>query len=113
MAKTATASNTADTTEREDLVLRVQKALDLPSKAAAKRTVDAVLGQLAEQLSENGTTAKWDFRVHELATFKVSPVGARNRKNPRTGEIFAVPAHTKLSVKLAKSLRDLGKPAKK
>lgn len=108
----AKAKAVEDLTQREELVVAVQEKLGLKSKAAAKETVDAVLGALAGTLSANGTTKGYVFRVHELATFKVQQVPARNRKNPRTGAIFPVPAHSKLTVKLAKSLRDLGKPAK-
>lgn len=108
----AKAKAVEDLTQREELVVAVQEKLGLKSKAAAKDTVDAVLGELASTLLKSGTTKGYVFRVHELATFKVQAVPARNRKNPRTGEIFAVAAHTKLTVKLAKPLRDLGKPKK-
>jgi nucleoid DNA-binding protein len=102
----------AKVTQHEELIASVQEKLGVKSQAKAKAAVEAVLVTLAETLNTNGVTPGYTLRVNHLGLFKVQAVPARKRKNPRTGEMFAVPAHTKLTVKLAKSLRDLGKPAK-
>lgn len=108
MAKTAEPT-TAELTEREALVQAVQQELGLPTKTAAVNVVKTVLGALAANLLSNGKTAGYSLRLHELATFTVKAVPARKRKNPRTGEIFEVPAGTTIKVKLAKAIREVGK----
>lgn len=105
MAKTAAPT----TTDRDVLVANVQDILGLSSKAAAKRTVDAVLGAIVSEIQTNGQTKDWTLRLHELGSFKVVAVAQKTGRNPQSGEAKVIPARTKVKVTLAKALRDLGK----
>lgn len=111
MAKTAT-TPTTELTEREALVQAIQQKLNIPTKTAVN-TVKAVLGEVAGLLMANGKKAGYRLPLSELAIFTVKATPKRQRKNPKTGEMFDVPAGTKIVVKLAKGLREVGKGAKK
>ena len=93
----------------EDLVAHVQAELDLPSKAAAKRAVDAVLGGIAAKIQDGYTDKNFELRIHGFGAFKVKTVGEKQSRNPQTGAPIVVPARTKVVFKLTKSLADLGK----
>ena len=94
---------------REQLYDAVQGTLELKSKAAAKRTVDAVFEAMAKQVAENGTDTDYTLTIPALGTFSVEDIPAGTSRNPRTGEATPRPARTKIKLKLAKALRDIGK----
>ena len=93
----------------EDLTAYVQTALDLPSKAAAKRTVEAVITGLTGTLEDNAKNPGFEYRIFGLGTFKVQATKAKKGRNPATGAAINIPARTKIAFKLTKTLADLGK----
>lgn len=93
---------------RKDLEIRVQGELGLPSNAAAKRAVDAVLNGVANILADNITASGFSFRT-PLGVFKASSVAAKTARNPKTGEKVAVPAKHKITLKVSKTILDAGK----
>ena len=44
--------------------------------------------------------------IQNFLTFEVKDVAETKRRNPRTGEIVAIPLHKKVKVKVMKGLRD-------
>ena len=95
---------------RDVITQEVQDKLGLPSKAKAAYAIKAVLESITGLVEVNGTDADFRLAIPELGIFKIKQVPARNRSNPKTHEIKAIPAHTRVTFKLTKSLRDLGKP---
>ena len=108
MAKTAETTTAAELSEREALILAVQAKLG-GTKTAAEAAIKAVVGSVAENLLANGKTAGHRLPLHGLAVFTVKPTDERKRKNPKTGEMFTIKAGTKIVVKLAKALHEVGK----
>ena len=95
---------------RDAIIQEVQDKLGLTSKAKAAFAVKTVLESVVGLVAVNGTDADFRFALPELGIFKVKAVAQRNRSNPRDHSVKMVPAHTRVTFKLTKSLRDLGKP---
>lgn len=85
---------------KADLVDVVAGAGDL-SKAAAGRTLDAVLTAISGALSEGGSVTITGF-----GTFSVSSRAARVGRNPQTGEEIQIAASKSPKFKAGKALKD-------
>lgn len=106
---TATATPSAQVLLTQELEQRVQNALGLPSKAAAKRTVNAVLDGLIAIMTDNAATEGFSFRLQGIGTLSTSKIGAKAGRNPKTGEKVVIPACFRMRLKVSKSILDLGK----
>lgn len=85
---------------KADLVDVVAGAGDL-SKAAAGRTLDALLSAISGALSGGGTVTITGF-----GTFSVSNRAARMGRNPQTGEALHIAASKSPKFKAGKALKD-------
>lgn len=85
---------------KADLVDVVAGAGDL-SKAAAGRTLDAMLTAISGALSEGGSVTITGF-----GTFSVSSRAARVGRNPQTGEEIQIAASKSPKFKAGKALKD-------
>lgn len=84
---------------RDDLIDYVSKDLDT-TKADANLIVESVTRGIAE-LSRRHSLV----RVPNLGNFRVLMTGAREGRNPRTGEIVAIAPGRRISFRAAKSLK--------
>ncbi|MEK6551063.1 MAG: HU family DNA-binding protein [Pseudomonadota bacterium] len=71
------------------------------NKATATRVVDVLLDVISERLRQGDTVTLSGF-----GTFTVSSRTARNGRNPRTGEMIAIPASKSPRFKAGKGLKD-------
>ena len=71
------------------------------SKAQASAVVDAVFSAIGESLARDESVA-----IAGFGTFSTKMRGARQGRNPRTGESIAIAATKSPSFKAGKSLRD-------
>ena len=71
------------------------------SRAQAERTVDAVFSAIGEALAGGE-----DVVIPGFGTFTTKARGARQGRNPRTGEPIAIAASRVPSFKAGKALRD-------
>ncbi len=101
----ATKADLASKSDRKLLESRVKALLNLPSNAEAERVVKTVFTALNEALVANSKNTKYQLRIIELGTFRVVQKKATNRRNPKTGETFVVPARKQFTFKFAKALR--------
>lgn len=86
---------------KADLVAKVQELAQLESKAAAERSVTAVLEALVEGLKKDKTVALVGF-----GTFEVKERKARVGVNPATGEKIKIAASKTVGFKAGKALKD-------
>ncbi|WP_372523882.1 HU family DNA-binding protein [Sulfuricaulis sp.] len=85
---------------KTDLIDKVAVTTEL-NKASATRAVEAVLEIIAGTLREGDTVTLSGF-----GTFSVSNRSARTGRNPRTGEMIAIPASKAPKFKSGKGLKD-------
>lgn len=85
---------------RTDLVHAVAGELDLPLSRAGE-AVDAVL-----HVIERGLQDGQEVRLAGFGTFAVSTRKATTGRNPRTGEVIAVPSTRSVRFRPGKPLRD-------
>jgi len=71
------------------------------NKATATRVIDTLLDIISSRLREGDTVTLSGF-----GTFTVSNRSARNGRNPRTGELIAIPASKSPRFKAGKGLKD-------
>ncbi|OGI38489.1 MAG: DNA-binding protein HU [Candidatus Muproteobacteria bacterium RBG_16_62_13] len=71
------------------------------NKVTATRVIDALLDVIADRLRQGDTVTLSGF-----GTFTVSNRAARNGRNPRTGEMIAIPASKSPRFKAGKGLKD-------
>jgi nucleoid DNA-binding protein len=71
---------------REELVLRVQQALALPTKKEAEHVVDAVIGSLEATLLNNLGVDGFTLKLGSFGKFSVRHKPGILRKIPFTGE---------------------------
>jgi len=71
------------------------------NKTTATRVVDVLLDVISERLRQGDTVTLSGF-----GTFTVSNRHARNGRNPRTGEMIAIPASKSPRFKAGKGLKD-------
>ncbi len=85
---------------KTELTEAVANSTDL-SKAAAGRTVDAVIDAITSALKDGDQVA-----IAGFGTFLVRERGARTGRNPRTGEPMEIKASKVPSFKAGKALKD-------
>ena len=83
-----------------ELVAHIAETADL-SKAAATRTLDAIIETITESLVDGE-----DVTLIGFGTFKISERAARDGRNPRTGETIKIAASKVPSFKAGKALKD-------
>src|SRR5208282_1572607 len=71
---------------REELAVRVQQALALPTKKEAEHVVDAVIGSLEATLLNNLATDGFTLKLGSFGKFSVRHKAGILRKVPFTGE---------------------------
>ena len=71
------------------------------NKTTTTRVVDVLLDVISERLRQGDTVTLSGF-----GTFTVSNRHARNGRNPRTGEMIAIPASKSPRFKAGKGLKD-------
>ena len=71
------------------------------NKITATRVIDALLDVISDRLRQGDTVTLSGF-----GTFTVSNRAARNGRNPRTGEMIAIPASKSPRFKAGKGLKD-------
>jgi len=71
---------------RDELALRVQQALDVPTKKQAEQIVDVVIGSLEETLLNNLGTDGFTLKLNSFGKFSVRHKPGILRKIPFTGE---------------------------
>ena len=74
---------------KSDLIEFVSNQVDVPSKAAAKRIVDALVDHVVAEIATGH-----DLSVSGLGTFYTVEREAREGRNPQTGEALSIPAKT-------------------
>lgn len=85
---------------KSELIEHVAKTADI-SKAAATRSIDAIIEAVKITLKENGTVTLVGF-----GTFSVGKRVARAGRNPRTGESIKIDAAKVPKFKPGKALKD-------
>ncbi|MEK9134134.1 MAG: HU family DNA-binding protein [Pseudomonadota bacterium] len=85
---------------KTDLIDKVAVTTEL-NKASATRAVEAVLEIIAGTLRQGDSVTLSGF-----GTFSVSNRSARTGRNPRTGEMIAIPASKAPKFKSGKGLKD-------
>ena len=85
---------------KTELIEHIAKSADI-SKAAATRSVDALIEAVKMTLKEDGTVTLVGF-----GTFSVGKRVARGGRNPRTGEAIKIDAANVPKFKPGKALRD-------
>ena len=73
---------------RDELVLRVQRALDVPTKKQAEMIVDAVIGALEETLLNNLPVDGFTLKLGSFGKFSVRHKRGILRKIPFTGKMI-------------------------
>ena len=85
---------------KTELIEHIAKTADI-SKAAATRSLDAVIGAVKVTLKKNGTVTLVGF-----GTFSVGKRAARVGRNPRTGEAIKIKSAKVPKFKPGKALKD-------
>ncbi|GEO82264.1 HU family DNA-binding protein [Pararhodospirillum oryzae] len=85
---------------KNDLIAAVAERADL-SKTDAARAVDGVFEAITAALKEDQ-----EVRLVGFGTFLVAKRAASEGRNPRTGEIIAIPASNQPKFKPGKMLKD-------
>jgi DNA-binding protein HU-beta len=85
---------------KSELIEHIAKQADL-SKAAATRSVDAMIGAVRTTLKKGGTVTITGF-----GTFAAAKRAARTGRNPRTGAAIKIKAARVPKFKPGKALRD-------
>jgi DNA-binding protein HU-beta len=85
---------------KTELIDHIAKSADL-SKAAATRSVDALIAAVKTTLKKNGTVTLVGF-----GTFSVGKRAARTGRNPRTGDPIKIKAAKVPKFKPGKALKD-------
>ena len=85
---------------KTELIEHIAKTADI-SKAAATRSLDAMIGAVKVTLKKNGTVTLVGF-----GTFSVGKRAARVGRNPRTGEAIKIKSAKVPKFKPGKGLKD-------
>jgi DNA-binding protein HU-beta len=85
---------------KTELIEHIAKTADI-SKAAAARSLDAMIGAVKVTLKKNGTVTLVGF-----GTFSVGKRAARIGRNPRTGEAIKIKSAKVPKFKPGKGLKD-------
>ena len=89
---------------KTELIDHIASKADI-SKAAAGRSLDALIGAVKTTLKKGGTVTLVGF-----GTFLQRHRGARTGKNPQTGEPVKIKASNTVAFKPGKSLKDSVNP---
>lgn len=85
---------------KTELIEHMAETADI-SKAAAARTLDALVGAVTSTLKEEGSVTLVGF-----GTFSVSKRASRSGRNPRTGETIKIDEAKVPKFKPGKALKD-------
>lgn len=85
---------------KSELIEQIAKSADI-SKAAASRSLDAMIEAVKTSLKKNDTVTLVGF-----GTFSVGARAARSGRNPRTGETIKIKAAKVPKFKAGKALKD-------
>ena len=85
---------------KTELIEHIARTADI-SKAAAARSLDAVMDAITETLKNNGSVTLVGF-----GTFSVGERAARSGRNPRTGEEIKIKSARIPKFKAGKLLKD-------
>ncbi|MBC7499193.1 MAG: HU family DNA-binding protein [Herminiimonas sp.] len=85
---------------KTELIDHIAKTADI-SKAAATRSLDAVIGAVTTTLKKSGSVTLVGF-----GTFTVGKRASRTGRNPRTGEAIEIKAAKVPKFKPGKALKD-------
>ena len=85
---------------KTELIDHIATKADI-SKAAAARSLDAIIGAVKTTLKKGGTVTLVGF-----GTFAVSSRAARTGRNPRTGEAIKIKKATVPTFRPGKALKD-------
>lgn len=85
---------------KSELIEHMAQSADI-SRAAASRTLDALVGAVTTTLKENGSVTLVGF-----GTFTVARRASRSGRNPRTGETIEISAAKVPKFKPGKALKD-------
>lgn len=85
---------------KSELIEQIAKSADI-SKAAASRSLDAMIEAVKMSLKKNDTVTLVGF-----GTFSVGVRAARSGRNPRTGETIKIKAAKVPKFKAGKALKD-------
>ena len=91
----------------DSLIGRMKEITNLTKTDAANNvrgTLQAIREAMALMPDEPRQTVK--LRVAQFGTFTIKPTEAHEGKNPKTGEVVAIPANYKLSFKPASDWKD-------
>ncbi len=94
---------------RDELVLRVQQALDVPTKKQAEMIVDAVVRALEETLLNNLPVNGFTLKLGGFGKFSVRHKPGILRKIPFTGETIVTKDRRKVTFVSLGSLRQCEK----
>ena len=86
---------------KDDLVVAVQQAAGIDTKAAAGRAVEAVFDTIMKTLARGE-----DVAITGFGTFRVAKSAARMGRNPKTGESIQIAASTKPKFRAGKGLKE-------
>lgn len=85
---------------KSELIEKISEGSDI-SKASASRALDAALQAITDSLADGDQVTLVGF-----GTFSVSERGAREGRNPRTGEVLQIQAAKIPKFKAGKALKD-------
>lgn len=94
---------------RDELVLRVQQALAVPTKKQAEMVVDAVVGALEETLLNNLPSDGFTLKLGSFGKFSVRHKSGILRKIPFTGETILTKDRRKVTFVSLGTLRQCEK----
>ena len=89
------------TAGRTEIAAKVATRLGV-NRQTAMEFVSAVVDAQARTLAEHG-----EMTLRGFGTFRVKEVVASRARNPRTGEMVAVPPHKRVRFRAGKVLRDI------
>ena len=94
---------------KQELVAAVlaNKDVNLDSKAAAARVVNAVIDGISAGIKKDGTVQLIGF-----GTFSIKSRSARKGRNPKTGDEIKIKASKTVGFKAGASLKEMAKKAR-
>jgi len=84
----------------KDLINKVAEEQDC-TKKHAREMVKAIIGATTDLLVDNG-----EIRIQNLGTLRTKEVGAREGRNPQTGEKIMIEANTQVYLRASKALKE-------
>lgn len=91
---------------KNDILERMTKEHDFPSRAAAQRALDAVIESLKYGIKKDKAV-----QIVGFGTFTVKSRKARKGRNPHTGEEIKIKASKSVGFKPGKALKETVNPA--